>query len=709
MPNGVSLSSLFTPHSVAVVGASERPGSLGSTALLNSIGAGFSGRLYAVNPKYKEVHSIACYPNIEALPEPAECIVFCIPAWYIPDSLAQAGAAGTRAAIIYASGFAEAGENGEMLNRQLLDIAERYGIRITGPNCMGLASFPNNFLPYSAPIDTGRKLGSIAAVCQSGSVTIALLNSGRELDFSYVVSSGNEVSVTLEDYIEYFIEDTSTSMVMAFVEGFRNPSKMSVVALRALSLGKPIVILKVGRSETGERIAIGHSGALAGSDAVHDAFFEKHSILRAADMDEWLDTARLLASGAAPAGDKIAAVTSSGGEAGLLADLADDAGVSLAQFSQKTLKTLAGLLPPFTNIGNPLDAWGAGDIGETYQKCLEAIGADPEVDLVAIFEDLQTGIGEGQAEVYRQMAQSIARAVSVIEKPLVVATNISGSIATVPGAVLKEAGIVTLQGTSSSLRSIRNLIRYQGSIAGSKVVETMGEPNIEGMRIFEDAVAAGLNEMNCSKILAAYGISVARQDLAQNYEEAAAIAGELGYPVALKINSESIRHKTDHGLVYLNITDQNQLQAAYASLLGNAGKVLPQEAPYQVLVQEMLYDKHTIEVIVSLFKDQQFGSVIMVGAGGVLVELTDDVAMRLVPIGADEAQAMLMGGRLGKLLDGVRGNPPADREAIVDTMLKVSQLAVDLGDRIVELDINPLMVYPEGVFAADAMIVVSEP
>lgn len=702
------LKPLIEPASVAVVGASERPGSLGAASLSNLVGAGYAGRLYPINPKYREVLGVRSYGSWDELPETVDCAIICTPAGTVPALVGEAGRAGAKAAIVFASGFAETGAEGLELQSELATTAARWGIPLCGPNCLGLVNFTNHFMGFGAPMTVDTTLGRISAVCQSGSVAIALLNSGRGLRYRTVVSSGNEAVITLEDYLEFFVDDEGTDTIMAFVEGFRDVGKLRQVAARAREQRKPIIVLKTGRSSAGRSAAIAHTGALAGADQVLSALFRQLGIVRVMDLDELLETASLLQNSRRPRGQRLGVVGISGGEVGLLADLAEDAGLELARLSQETVHEMKQLLPPFSNVTNPLDAWGIGDLQGTYANCLRSMLRDPGVDLVAVTQDSQAGLGEEQASFYTNQARSVATVYSETDKPVVLFSNVSGGFHPALRSILEDSHVPLLQGTRESLKAIRHLVDFSVSENASDSQRARPLPAVIETAPIQLLAPGSLSEFDSKRLLAAYDIPITRQELVHSQEEAVQAAIRIGGVVALKIDSPDIQHKSDVGGVILNLADEEAVRDAYHTIMVNVRQTCPNAQLNGILVQEMLSGEGAVEVIVGVTRDSQCGPALMFGLGGIFVEVLQDVAIRVAPLNERDAWQMLAEIRGAPLLAGARGKPPADKAAIVDVLLKLSVLAEQLGDRIAAIDINPLIVHPEGhgAVAADALVVI---
>ncbi len=704
-----NLKPLIEPKSVAVVGASERPGSLGQASLSNLLKSGYAGRLYPINPKYKRIFDIPCYGGWDDLPEQVDCVIICTPARSVPGLVSEAGQAGARSAIVFASGYAETGSAGQQLQNELAAAAEAWDMPLCGPNCLGLVNFSNRFMGFGAPMTFDMSEGRISAVCQSGSVAIALLNSGRSLDYRTVISSGNEAVVTLEDYLEFLVADEGTETIIAFVEGFRNIPKLRRVAAEALERGKPIIILKSGRSAAGRAAAIAHTGALAGTGRVLSALLSQLEIIRVQDLDELLETAALCQKSRRPRGRRLGVIGISGGEVGLLADVTEDAGLELARLLPETIDEIKELLPAFSNVANPLDAWGAGDLGDTYANCLRSMLRDPGVDLVAVTQDAQSGLGAEQAGFYTQQARSVSTVYNETDKPVVLFSNISGGFHPAMRQVFEAGGVPLLQGTRESLRAIRHLIDFSLAQPDATREEPStceeSQPDVHHL-----LVPGSLAESDSKQFLAAYGIPITQQELVQSKESAVQAADRIGGQVVLKIDSPDIQHKSDVGGVRLGLTGADAIRTAYDDIMSAVSQAHPTARLNGILVQEMLATEKSIELIAGVKRDPQCGPAVVFGLGGLFVEVLQDVALRVAPLREVDAWQMLAEIRGAALLDGVRGQPAMDKPAIVEILLKLSAIAMQLGDQITAIDINPLFVFPagQGTVAADALVVVRE-
>jgi len=701
------LSPLLNPKAIAVVGASERPGSAGRLVLENLRHLGYQGAVYAVQPKHKEVLGFPCYPDLSSLPGPVDSVAVLLAAEKVLPTLEAAVGMGARAAWVLASGFAEAGPEGEARQVELTRLAAETGLMVCGPNCIGVANLVDRVATYSVALSPATQAGGVSAVVQSGAICLGLANAAR-FGFRYLISSGNEAVLDSADYIGYLVSDPHTRVIIAFVEGIRSPQRLVAAARAAVEVSKPILLVKVGRSETARRAVQAHTGSLAGSDAVCDAVFSRLGLIRLETLDELLEAAALFASCPLPQGEGVGLLSLSGGQIGLVSDLAQDLGLEFPTLSEEAQQALTRILPPYSSISNPLDAWGNGDLESTYPRCVEVISRERDVRLLAVSRDTPPEVARREVEQSLAVAEAAIQAARETGKPVLLFSNLSTGFEPEVRSVLDEGGVPYLQGTRETLRAIQVFLRYAG------FRRRMGRPNdagwpspvdLPGWRKKLRQARGVLSEVEARCLLAAYGISVPREGVAATAEEAVEVAQGIGYPVVLKILSPDIQHKTEIHGVRVGLNDQMAVVTAFGELMETARRHHPRARLEGVVIQEMIASD-AVEVIVGILRDRDFGPVMVFGSGGILVELLEDSTLRLPPLGREEAMEMIHETRVARLLHGVRGRPRADLEALADSLVRLSQLAVDLGDLIDALDINPLMVLPkgQGVRAVDALV-----
>jgi acyl-CoA synthetase (NDP forming) len=704
------LDALLNPRSIAVVGASEKIGA-GSQVINNLKTLGFSGTFIPVNPKYKTVSDLRCYPSLSDIPPEiaVDCVAVVLGAGTLLAVLKQAAERGIRGAWAFASGFAETGKAGRALQAELKSFCDANGIAFCGPNCVGYLNLHRNVGTFSAPVSPTMKKGNIAAVVQSGSVALALANSNRGIGFSTLVSSGNEAVLDAVDYIEYFLQDDHTRVIIAFLEGIRRPEAFRKVCIQAVKANKPIIAVKVGRSEMARKTVVTHTGALAGSDAVHDAFFAKYGVIRVDDLDQLMETAAIFSSLAnrLPRGNRVGMLTVSGGEIGLVGDLSRRLALSFPPLSSQAIDALKQKLPPYTTIANPLDAWGSGDLENVYPACLEILAQEKNVDIIAVSQDSPPGMSNQQVQQYTAVAKAAVRCAAG-KKPVMVFSHVSGGLDPTLKSILDGGGVPFLQGTRESLRALDHLAAYAGFKAKGLVDSAAvgeGPPNLREAASRMKLREGVLSYQDSKTLLQIYGIKVPLEAVVYTAEEALETAREIGYPLVMKGSSQAVAHKTEAGLVQLNIHSDAQLQSRFEALKTNMQSQAP-EAPFDgVLVQQMI-SLDAVETILGINHDPVFGPAVVLGLGGVLVELLQDFQLGLPPLSRSDAMEMIRSLKGYRILTGYRGKPAADIEALADTVVQIAQMAIDFKDVLTSLDLNPLMVLPEGqgVVAVDVLM-----
>jgi acyl-CoA synthetase (NDP forming) len=709
------LKHLLDPASIAVVGASENPGP-GLQVLENLKQLGYAGQVYPVNPRYRQVAGLPCFPSLTDLHgsgHRVEMVAILLNRNMVLPVVEEAGRIGARAAWAFASGFAEAGPDGKQLQDRLAATCRRHQMLFCGPNCVGVLNFTGRFGAYSAPAPREIKPGSIGMVAQSGYICIQVANACRGLGFSLILSAGNEAVVDCTDYIAYLLEDPATRVIMAFIEQFRRPELLPALAARARELGKPILLIKVGRSEMARRASVAHTGALAGADDIQDALFRKLGLIRADDLDELFETTELFdrLGSRLPGGDGVFAVTLSGGVIGLLGDLSEGLGLRYPPWSEAGAGRLRELLPPYTAITNPLDAWGFGRVEETYAACLSAAAEEPEADLLLVSQDVPAGMAPRQVDQYAHVARAAAQVFRSSAKPVVFLSNPSGGFHPEIRRILEDAAVPLLQGTREGLRAIHHLISYA---AFHRTRPARSEPcgpsaSAAAARGCFERPAGSLNEHDSKRVLAAYGIPCSRELLCRSAEEAVAAAEAIGGPVALKVVSAQIPHKSEAGVIALGLCGEREVRSAYGQLLRQAAAHAPQAIIEGVLCQQMITGA-VAETIVGLLVDPQFGPAVLFGMGGVFVEALADRSLGIPPLDRQEALEMIEQTRAARLLKGFRGRPAADIEALIEVLIAVGKLGLDWADRIEALDINPLLLRPagQGAAAVDALLIIKE-
>lgn len=700
-----NLQKMFRPRSVAVVGASVRPGQVGHIVVRNLIAGGFAGPIYPINGKYDRVEGLTAYPEVGRAPTPADLAIVCTPAPTVPGIVRQCGEAGIPGLIVLSAGFRETGAAGRALEEQVAAAAQRYpGLRILGPNCLGaIVPAANLNASFAAAMPPP---GRVAFVSQSGAVCTAVLDWAMEkrLGFSHFVSVGNMLDVDLDDLIDYLASDPETSSLLLYVESVPE-ARHFMSAARAFARVKPIVAYKAGRFAESARAAASHTGALAGVDAVYEAALRRAGIVRVFDMESLFDCAELLCRRRTAQGNRLAIVTNAGGPGVMATDALIEHGGRLARLSPATLDRLNETLPAAWSHGNPVDVLGDAP-PERFARALELVLADPEVDAAVAILTPQAMTDPTAT------AQAVAD-VAVRGSKAVIASWLGGNLMHPGAAILDRAGVPNYRTPEQAMRAFLHLVAYART--REVLYETPRDllprflPDRErATRLFESARASGrdiLTEDESKELLTAYGIPVVRPEMAGTAEEAVAIADALGYPVVLKVRSPDIVHKTDVGGVMLGLADANAVREAFGRIVSSARERRPDARIEGVTVQRMVSAANGVELIVGARKDPTFGPVILLGAGGVATELFQDRALELPPLNERLARRMAESLRSWPLLRGYRGRPPIDVDRLVETLLRFSFLIADY-PQIQEADVNPLLATPEGVVALDARVIV---
>ncbi|MCP4544012.1 MAG: acetate--CoA ligase family protein [Chloroflexi bacterium] len=701
------LTPLLNPRSIAVVGASERLGSAGRLVLENLHGLGYEGDVYAVHPKHRDVLGFPCYPDLKSLPGPVDSAAVLLGADKVLTVLEEAVEVGIPAAWVLASGFGEAGLAGQARQAELTRFADASGLLVCGPNCIGVANLVDRVATYSPALGPSTCPGNVSAVMQSGAICLGLANAAR-FGFRYIISSGNEAVLDSADYIGYLVDDPHTRVIVAFLEGISSPAKFTAAAEAAAEAGKPILVVKVGRSEIARRTVQAHTGSLAGSDAVCDAVFRRLGVMRLDTLDELMEAAQLFVTCPLPSGDGVGLLSLSGGHIGLVADLAQDMGLDFPTFSAEAQQALSEILPPYSPIANPLDAWGSGDLEKNYPACVEAVSREDGIHLLAVSRDTPAEVAPMEIQQSLAVAKAAVRATQETGKPVLMFSNFSGGFQPEVQETLDQGGVPYLQGTQETLRAMQSFVNYADFCRHRQEPVEVACPSPPDLAVWRKKLCetqGALSEVEGRQLLAAYGIPGPKEFVATDEAAAVQVAQRVGYPVVLKILSPDIQHKTEIGGVRVGLESDAAVTDAFREVMAAAHQHHPQARLEGVLIQEML-PGDAVEVILGVLQDPDFGPVVVFGSGGIMVELLKDSALRLPPLSRAEALEMIHETRGARLLQGFRGRPPADVDALTDALVRLSQLASDLGDLIAALDINPLMVLlnGQGVCAVDALV-----
>jgi acetate---CoA ligase (ADP-forming) len=682
-----ALRAMLEARSVAVVGASPRFETPGNYMVKQLIIGGFSGEVAAVNPKYDEVEGVACFAGLDELPFVPDLVLLGVGNRRLEEQMEEAARCGARGVVVFASAL-EDPPGDPPLTERLRSIAAEAGMVVCGANCMGFADVERGLRALAFEERADLEPGNVAWISHSGSAFSALLHAERGIRFNLAVSTGQELTTTMADYMLYALERESTRVISLFLETVRDPERFKLALATAAQRDVPVVALKVGRTHTSSRLVTAHSGALAGDDAAYEALFDAYGVARVGTLNEMADLVELLGAGRRAAPGGLAAILDSGGERAHLVDAAADLEVPLARPSEETLSDVAARLEPGLPAVNPLDAWGTDkDPYNIFVDCSRHLADDPDTGAFAYVVDLHSDRAE------RGHAWAAQRVWASTDKPFAVVCGVTSAIQESAAARLRSSGVPVLEDVNSGLRAFQHL--FERRDASTLPSPTPPDPvPWETVRRWREALAAGegLGEAHALEMLADYGVPVARTLAATDLEGILAAAGRLGYPVALKTAAAS--HKTELGGVTLGIRDEDALEAAYSEMSSRLGPA--------VTVQEMV--EPGIEMALGVAHDPQFGPLVMVAAGGVLIETLGDRRLALPPL--DEVRAAKLIDRLDArpVLDGVRGAPPADVNALARALSRLSLLTRDLGDLIGALDVNPVIVGPRGCVAVDALV-----
>lgn len=696
----MDISKLLRPRAVAVVGASEKSGFGGDTCRNILENQADTSHVYPVNPKKETVFGKKCYPTLADLPEEIDLVILCTSQKTIVDFLKQAKAKGAGAAVVYASGYSEVGTaEGKAFEKELVDAAKALDMVVMGPNCAGYINFGDDIFSFAFIGDYKGKKGNIGFVSQSGQFCIDMMKSA-EMKYSFAISAGNSAMVQMEDYLNFLIEDSNTKVIALYLEGVKNPHKFEACLQKAMEKKKPVVILKAGRSPKGQATAASHTGSMAGSDKTYDAVFEKFGVIRADDMQDLRSTSSLLATlRVLPKKPAFSAMCLSGGETAVSADTGFLHGIEYPDFSEVTLKKLNDMLPDFATPRNPLDMTAALCYdADAFASGITTVMSDPSIEMGLVgltISDKVTVSNDIMFEGIRRAFEQIP------DKPLAVMSFMEAARNKELVERFQNAGIPVLPTTKYGFRALQHLQDFISH-------DTIKREARLAIPEAHSANTRALSEYESKKLLADNGVPVDLGYIAKTKAEVKEYAEKIGYPLVMKVESNDILHKSDVGGVMLNIKSLEQAEEAYDKILANAAQHAPNAKINGILMQKML--KAGTEMIIGLNSDPQFGPMLLVGMGGVFVEVFKDAALYPVPLNHDEALHMLQSLKSFKLLNGYRGNPPADIEALTDMMVKISDFAYRKKDTLKELDMNPLFVYPkgEGVAIADALAVMYE-
>jgi acyl-CoA synthetase (NDP forming) len=698
------LSRFLSPRGVAVVGVSKDPGRIGGQALRLLTDFGYQGKIYPVNPKYGDIRGLACYPDLSVVPQPCDVALIALSAPQVEGAIEQCGRAGIPFALVLSSGFSEVGEAGKSLQEKLAAAARKANVRVVGPNCLGILN-----LKDSARIGFGGtaqlktlKPGPMAMVTQSGGFGFGVMAAAAYygVGCNYAISSGNEVDLTLLDWVADLIERPEVEIVVAFMEGVGDGRRLIEIGERALALGKPILAWKVGNTEVGRRAAVSHTARMTAAYELYRAAFRRGGLIEIRDVDDLIDIAKAFLTRKLPAGNRVAVLTLSGGAGVLLADRCVEHGLELPPLTADTAAKLRKVLVSFAAIGNPIDATAHGynDDFASYGEAVRLVLADPNIDQVI------ARLPRGKAA--RPWSEALINMLRGTGKPLVLSWPTAPDDNADVLSYLEQNGVPCILGAGRAVRALAALTDFARRRKEYQQRAVRQSKRIVARQPLEFPAVAGTLGEHCSKqLLKRYGIPVVNEVLLKPSEIEALTSSPLAFPVAVKVESPDVPHKTEAGAIRLNIQNLADLKQAARDVISSARGHKHDARIEGVLVQEMTSG---IEVIVGAVTDPTFGPTVAFGLGGVFTELLHDVTHRFAPFDAEAAREMIAEVKGAALLNGYRGRPALDVAALADALARVSLLIADHADRIAEIDVNPLFVREQGVIAADALIVLKD-
>ncbi len=694
---------MLQPKSIAIIGATERPG-LASNLLKACRNVGFIGAIYPVNPKYKEVSGLRCYPRIEDVPGPVDVAAIAVSSRLVIPAVESCGAHNVGGVVVMSGGFGEGEGEGQDQFLALRQAAERHGIPLLGPNCIGYANLPANAAVWGGSTLGTAKPGHVSLVTQSGSPAIAVAAHRFGIGCRVLINTGNEAGLDIATLVDLLVSDEATHTIAVYLEELKHPDLFLRAAANAERAGKPIIVFKGGSTEQGSAAAAAHTASLAGDPQIYAAIFEQAGVVQVHDFDEFLETVYLFSSCVLPKGNRIGVITGSGGLKVMASDAFDTMDLVVPELSEMDQGKLRHLLPTTIQVSNPLDLTAEGLASASIQTgCVDIMARSDSIDLLCIHPLVP----------HAGLSHASALASKATDKPVVfVMSNASQPAKPDIERILHEAGIPQVHGTLMGFRAVSHLATYTGRRADRQAAQSTHRRVVNEDRararltqlklVLEEKGAGALSEMESKQLLQAYDIPVTKELLAKSSGEAIEHARSLGFPVVMKIASAEIVHKTEIGGVLVNVRSGDEVAQGYDALMARARSAFPQARIDGVLVQEMV--QGGVETILGVSNDPRLGPMILVGLGGIYVEILKDCVFRRAPLTARDPEQMVRRLRAFPILAGARGRPAVNFEVLYNALLSLSDLAIDLGPRLGQIDINPFVVSHEGGMALDAVI-----
>ncbi len=704
---------LTEPRNAVVIGVSDRPGNWATRAWRNLQRYKFPGPIYLVNPRHKEIFDTPCYPDFASLPEPPDHLVLVVPAASVPELLRAGAAAGARSATVFSSGFGEAFDAGAAaLGRQLTAVIAETGLAVSGPNCMGNVCAKSRFVTLTEDRPLTLREGPVALVGQSGGMLIYLnvALEERGVPAEYLITSGNEAGLGIPDYIAFFADQPELRVIIIYIEAISDLEKFKAACGAARRAGKAIVAVKLGQSDSSRTAALAHTGSLAGAMEAFDAVAADLGVIRANTHDDAVEIAELVAHTGVPRGRRLGAVTNSGAFRGLFIESAERNGLQFPELTAETTAKLESILGVGSLVGNPTDGgFSVLTSQENFKATIQALEADPNVDMVLFQEKLPREPGSERAERHATMIEAMV-ADGTLKKPVAAVVPVSHGQSDYSRALrAKWPHISFLQEADKAFRAIASVARSAererlatSSVPSSRVATPLEAAAGVKVRALIASGAATLDEVRSKDLLRAYGIAAPMEIAAHSVDEAVKAAEQIGYPVVMKAVAANLLHKSDVGAVALHLATAEAVRGAYDRIAANARQAGVERLDAMLVCQQI---SGGLELVLGLNRDPEMGLVVMAGSGGVLLELTKDVAFAAPPITPDKARAMIARTHAARLMGGYRGAAALDADAVIDALVALGHIAEDFADLVQSIDINPFVVLPRGGLALDALFV----
>ena len=699
---------MLHPRNIVLVGATDKPGNYAERIWNNLIKYKYEGGLYPLNARRETIWGVTCYKDFASLPEKPDHVLILVPARFAAQVIRDAGAAGARSATIVTSGFSELqDEESQQLAVELQAIVRETGMAVTGPNCLGnLSAGEKMFTNIDDRIVT-MEAGPVAIAGQSGAIVMAIRQAleDRGVGVGYMVTTGNEAGLETPDLMSYFAVDPSIRAIVVYLEGVRNTKAFRDACKAARAAGKPVIALKLGASEGGRAAAMAHTGALAGSIETFDAIATREGVIRVRGLDELIETTECFVHANLPKGDRLAAVTLSGGKRGLLIDAFHSAGLNFAALSNDASEKLAKMLGPGSIVGNPLDAGFAAVVDPSvYMQSIKIMIDDPDTDIVIIDSELPKAPHELRERNLRIVNEMAGRA----SKPVIYISAMSIGFTEFTKALRKSLpNVAVMQGMDRAVEAIKSLIDY--ARLAKEVPDILSGSTAAARKVLEktlkDAKGAALDEVASKALLKAYGIPISKEAIAQTAAEAVKIARKIGFPVVAKVVSPDILHKSDMGGVVLNLGNAGEVKKAFNDITARVKKLKNKPKLEGILIAQQV--KADLELVVGASLDAEMGPVVLFGTGGIDIELMKDVALAGAPINAAEAKKLIARTKAGVKIKGYRGKPALHEPSVVKALVGLSNLIADAGNRIASIDVNPFLINERTGVAVDALVVLN--